>query len=165
MMNYRICLAKGDVRFEVEGDKKFVLELLAKYDDHEAVPFISASGGSARTVPVKADLAVVQTQGKKTSVGEFIRQMEVKKHMDLVVAFGYYLEKIGGLTSFTGADINNCYYEAKIENSNTSQMIIQNIKKGFMMAAKSTEEKGKQAFVLTRSGEEYVVKHPAKKAK
>ena len=103
--------------------------------------------------------------GKKTSVGEFIRQLEVKKHMDLVVAFGYYLEKLAGLASFTVADINNCYYEAKLESSNTSQMIIQNIKKGHMMAARGKADKGHQAFVLTRTGEEYVSKFASKRSK
>ena len=85
--------------------------------------------------------------------------------MDLVVVFGYYLEKTAGLASFTVADINNCYYEAKLESSNTSQMVIQNIKKGFLMAAKVKGDKQRQAFMLTRTGEEYVSKFTPKKSK
>ena len=162
-MNYRICIAKGDTHFEVEGDKKFVLQMLAKYRDVEPSILDRSASQPAKTTPEKAT-TVAQT-GKRTSVGEFVRQLEVTKHMDLVLAFGYYLEKMTGLASFTIADINNCYYDAKIENSNTSQMVIQNIKKGFMMAAKTKEDKGRQAFVLTRSGEEYVAKHPIKKSK
>jgi hypothetical protein len=162
-MNYRICIAKGDTRFEAEGDKKFVLQMLAQYGGVEpAVPIKQGARAVKSTLPKSPPTA---PPGKRTSVGEFIRQLEVTKHMDLVVAFGYYLEKVSGLTSFTVADINNCYYEAKIENSNTSQMIIQNIKKGFMMPAKTKEDKGRQAFVLTRSGEDYVAKHPLKKSK
>jgi hypothetical protein len=165
-MNYRICIAKGDTRFEAEGDKKFVLQMLAQYGGLE-LHSPAAAKQAVKAAPTKsaADITSVGAPGKKTSVGEFIRQLEVKKHMDLVVAFGYYQEKIAGLASFTVADINNCYYEAKLESSNTSQMIIQNIKKGHMMPAHVKGDKGRQAFVLTRSGEDYVSKFTANKSK
>lgn len=165
-MNYRICIARGDTRFEAEGDKKFVLQMLAQYGGIEQRSTAIATQ-AVKPAPAKSPAEIVSTSatGKKTSVGEFIRQLEVKKHMDLVVAFGYFLEKIAGLTSFTVADINNCYYEAKLESSNTSQMIIQNIKKSFMMPAKGKGDKGHQAFVLTRTGEEYVSKFTSKKSK
>jgi hypothetical protein len=156
-MNYRICLAKGDTRFEAEGDKKFVLQMLDQYGSMEG-PSAAAATQAVKSAPTKSTAGIesAAAPGKKTSVGEFIRQLEAKKHMDLVVAFGYYLEKIAGLTSFTVADINNCYYEAKLESSNTSQMIIQNVKKGFIMPAKRKEDQGRQAFVLTKTGEDYV---------
>jgi len=158
-MNYRICVAKGDTRFEAEGDKKFVLQMLAQYGGLEQNSPVAAKQ-AVRTASTKsaADITSVSAPGKKTSVGEFIRQLEVKKHMDLVVAFGYYQEKIAGLASFTVADINNCYYEAKLESSN-------NIKKGYMMPANEKGDKGRQAFVLTRSGEDYVSKFTANKSK
>jgi hypothetical protein len=165
-MNYRIVIAKGDFRFEAEGDKKFVLQMLAQYGNIEQ-PWINADAKAVQQPSIKkaAVIDLADAASKKTSVGEFIRQLGVKKHMDLVVAFGYYLEKISGLSAFTAADVNNCYYEAKLESSNTSQMIIQNIKKGNMMPAKGAskkEDKGRQAFVLTRTGEEYVTKFTAK---
>lgn len=164
-MSYRILIAKGDSRFEAEGDKRFVMQMLAKYGalGSQAVE-PSARPQTKALAPTKGQSTPASiVGGKKTSVGEFIRQLELKKHIDLVLGFGFYLERTAGLDSFTSADINNCYYEAKIERSNTSQMIIQNIKKGFMMAAKKGEKK-RQAFVLTRSGEDFIAKHPPKKA-
>jgi hypothetical protein len=100
---------------------------------------------------------------KRISLGEFVRQFQFKKHTDFVLAFGYYLEKHSGLSAFSAADINNCYYEAKMESSNTSQMIIQNIKRGFMMPAKGkgVEKGGRKLFTLTRSGEEHLQKASA----
>jgi len=165
-MNYRICLAKGDTRFEAEGDKKFVLQMLAQYGGVERLS-PAATTQAVKAAPTKStpEIPTAIAPGKKTSIGEFIRQLEVKKHMDLVVVFGYYLEKTAGLASFTVADINNCYYEAKLESSNTSQMVIQNIKKGFLMAAKVKGDKQRQAFMLTRTGEEYVSKFTPKKSK
>lgn len=163
-MNYRVSIAKGDTKFEAEGDKKFVVQMLARYSGIEPA---SQDAGvlSSKQRASRSSKDVPPVAGKKTSVGEFIRQLEVKKHMDLVVAFGYYLEKNAGLGSFTVADINNCYYEAKLESSNTSQMIIQNIKKGLLMAAKGEGDKRRQAFVLTRTGEEYVANFNSKASK
>jgi hypothetical protein len=83
----------------------------------------------------------------------------LKKHTDISLAFGFYLEKHQGVSEFSPADINNCYYEAKLEPSNTSQMIIYNIKRGFLMAAKKAkDDKGKKGkgYTLTRSGEQFI---------
>ncbi len=89
---------------------------------------------------------------KAISAGEFIRQLGIKKHTDQILAFGYFLEKYQGQPSFGAADINNLYYEAKLESSNTSQMIIYNIRAGLMMEAKG-EKKGKKKYTLTQNGE------------
>lgn len=163
-MTYRIKIAHGDSHFEVEGDKKFVLDMLAKYGEVSTTvaPTRSVPSRTAKTGPATV---LLPTAGKKVSLGEFIRQLGFKKHTDMVLAFGYYLEKVSGLASFTAADINTCYYEAKLESSNTSQMIVQNIRSGRMMPAKKGEDKGKKAYVLTRTGEEFIEKKPAKPAK
>jgi hypothetical protein len=138
---YRIRIVRGDEQFEAEGDKNFVLQMLARFES--STPSSSASSSGAMTPSPRrqresriADRERVLSSAKVTSTGEFIRQFHFKKHTDFVLAFGYYLEKHSGLTEFSAADINNCYYEAKMESSNTSQMIIQDIKRGYMMEAK-----------------------------
>ena len=150
---YRIKIGKGDQQLEVEGDKQFVLEMLQRFESlGEKKQTISNL--SKQDVPNAKTLAQANIPGKKMSVGEFIRQLGFKKHTDLVLAFGYYLEKFGGLAAFTPADINTCYYDSKLESSNTSQMIIQNIRRGFLMQAKKNE--GKKEYTLTHSGIEHV---------
>jgi DNA-binding PadR family transcriptional regulator len=54
--------------------------------------------------------------------------------------------------------VTQCYYEAKLEPSNTSQMIVQNIKRGFLMEAKGSErgKKGRKYYTLTQSGLAFV---------
>ncbi len=163
-VNYRISIARGDYRFEAEGDKRFVLDMLAKYWTGADPTPNSVPPTSPKAKPLQAQPSNLSS-GKKLSIGEFIRQLGLKKHTDMVLAFGYYLEKMSGLASFTPADINGCYYDAKLESSNTSQMIIQNIKGGRMMSAKKGVGKDKKAYVLTRSGEEFIEKQPAKPAK
>src|SRR5580693_5530635 len=120
-MTYRLKITRGDLNFEAEGDKKFVLEMLARLDRPPSPPPASVEVTRTAKGRVSAPQLVI---AKGTSPGEFIRQFRFKKHTDFVLAFGYYLEKYSGLTEFSAADVNNCYYEAKMESSNTSQMII-----------------------------------------
>lgn len=156
--NYRIKIIRGDLQFEAEGDKKFVLEMLERFE---------GKGPKSGNILGKG---LLKEKGKsraaltfKTiSVGEFIRQIVVKKHTDIVLAFGYYLEKYSGLSGFTPADINTCYYDSKMESSNTSQMIIQNIKRGRIMEAKKLVKK-KKSYVLTHTGEKFIVSLMSKK--
>ena len=158
MATYRLKVVRGELNFEAEGDKKFVLQMLARFDKPTGPPPVSVEVSR----PVKGRPAASQLViAKGTSPGEFIRQFRFRKHTDLVLAFGYYLEKHSGLAQFTAADVANCYYEAKMESSNTSQIIIQNIRRGFLMEAKKRGQDSKVArklFMLTRSGEEYLQK-------
>ena len=96
------------------------------------------------------------SKGKAVSIREFIQLLGFKKHTEITLAFGYYLEKQTAAPAFTPADINNCYYEAKIESSNTSQMIIQNIRRGFMMLANRKGTKERKRYTLTSSGEKFI---------
>lgn len=96
---------------------------------------------------------------KPLSVREFILQVGTKKHTETVLAFGYYLEKHIGLKEFTAADLNSCYYDSKMESSNTSQMIVHNIRSRRLMEAKKKKgEKGRKAYILTGTGEEFIEK-------
>ena len=152
--NYRIRIVRADQQFEAEGDKAFVLEMLERFESG-AVPKASKPFKKSERIGA-SDVIVVPRHGKSLAVGEFIRQLGFKKHTDIVLAFGYYLEKISGLNDFTPADVNTCYYDSKMEASNTSQMIIRNIKIGRIMEAKKGKDQKKKSYVLTRTGEEYI---------
>lgn len=147
--NYRIKIVKGNQEFEAEGDKEFVLEMIEKFEAFadKLIP------QTTKIELIEGDKIVTQTDSSKpVSVGEFIRLTGFKKHTDIVLGFGYYLEMYGGLKEFSPADINNCYYEAKMESSNTSQMIIYNIKKGYFMATRGENKN----YTVTQSGIDYV---------
>ncbi|MDE3016460.1 MAG: hypothetical protein KGI29_06020 [Pseudomonadota bacterium] len=155
--NYRVKISNGGNEFEVEGDKAFVLDMLKRYSPQSgvAIELPGKSGGEVKGASKKGG-SVTKPLGKGISIREFIQQFELKKQTDITLAFGYYLEKHAGVQEFSAADINNCYYEAKMENSNTSQMIIQNIKRGYMMSSKNKEEKGGNKYTLTNTGETFV---------
>jgi len=153
---YRIKFRQGETEFEVEGDRNYVTRT---YQDLKEI-----LGLSERAKPVLGGAEPKSTRssvskplgGKTSSPREFIDRYALKRHVDIVLAFAYFLEKIRGLKSFTGADINTCYYEAKVEPSNTSQMIINNIKKGFIMPQSKKQKGARTSYTVTRSGEELV---------
>ncbi len=149
---YRVRISKGDQQFEAEGDKRFVMEMLKRFEP-------GATDLSIMPKEKKPADAAALASSKQVSVGEFIRQLGVRKHTDLVVAFGYYLEEHSGLKDFTAADINNCYYEAKMETTNVSQSIIQNIRRGYIMEAKPEKnaKKGRR-YTVTASGQTFIKK-------
>src|SRR2546426_367163 len=138
---YRLKVVREGVEFEAEGDKAFVLEMLKRFAPQTSEMLSRPVKGSDKE---DANESVrLPGKGKTLSIREFVQQLGVKKHTDITLAFGYYLEKSLGVTEFSPADINNCYYEAKLETSNTSQMIIQNIRLGRIMPSKKKGEKGK----------------------
>jgi hypothetical protein len=152
-ITYRIRLKQADTEFEVEGDRAYVTKT---YADIKEILGLSQQ----REKPVLGDQKAAKSarttslSGKTSSPREFIDRYSLKRHVDIVLGFGYFLERVRGLKSFTGADINTCYYEAKVEPSNTSQMIINNIKKGYIMQSKKAG--ARSSYTLTRTGEEFV---------
>ncbi len=152
---YRLKIVRDGHEFEAEGDRAFVLEMLKRHGPQSPAP-TDSKDGKGKKIPERRATLVSPTKGKSLSIREFIQQLDLKKHTDISLAFGYYLERHQGVAEFTPADINNCYYEAKLEASNTSQMIIQNIKRGYLMPSKKKGEKGKNRYTLTNSGEKFV---------
>ncbi len=154
--SYRLKIVTGTNEFEAEGDKAFVLDMLKRFGPvSTGVSQLPSRFTEGRTGD-KKHLVSTPSSGKLVSIREFIQQFELKKQTDITLAFGYYLEKHTGVAEFTAADVNNCYYDAKMESSNTSQMIVQNIKRGYMMASKKKGEKGTLRYTLTSSGEKFV---------
>lgn len=155
--NYRLKIAREGYEFEAEGDKAFVVEMLKRFVPLTAAESAAPKGKEDLKQAAKKVPAEVPSAGTKAlSIREFMQRLAFTKHTDITVAFGYYLEKHSGITEFTPADINNCYYEAKLETSNTSQMIILNIRRGYMMPSKKKDAKGKKLYTLTDSGEKFV---------
>ncbi len=161
-ITYRVKIIRGTDEFEAEGDKSFVLAMLRRFQDE-----VTDSSTGAKTLKKVEEKQppVKKPSSKPVALGEFIRQLGVRRHTEIVLGFGYYLERLAGQKEFTAADINNCYYEAKLESSNTSQMIVQNIKRGTMMTAKGDKGGLKRKYTLTQSGERTIESLIAKAAK
>lgn len=149
---YRVRIVRAGQELEVEGDKKFVLDMLDRFDGGIAPDVAPMRSGRKSTAK--------EPSSKDVSAREFIQRLGLKKHTDIGLAFGYYIEKNLGKAEFTPADINSCYYEAKMEPSNTSQVIVHNLKSGRMMLAKKAKgtKSTRSTYVLTTTGEEFISK-------
>jgi hypothetical protein len=154
--NYRLKVVRDGIEFEAEGDKSFVLEMLKRFEPQSPSSQQHLGKQPEDKSRDKRPAPSSTSPGKLLSIREFIQQLDLKKHTDITLAFGYYLERYAGALQFTPADINNCYYEAKMETSNTSQMIVQNIKRGYMMPSRKRGEEGKNRYTLTNTGEKFI---------
>jgi hypothetical protein len=147
---YRVRLARDGQELEVEGDKKFVVDMIAKLQGAPPARAASAATKASHQAASSPEASV-----KGISIVEFARRLGMKRQVDIVLAFGYYLEKHAGVSEFSAKDINNAYYEAKLDAPNTSQMLILNTRSGRTMESKGSNRTRKK-YTLTRTGEKII---------
>lgn len=93
---------------------------------------------------------------KKLSIREFLLQRPPTTDIQRTLAVGYFLETHAGLASFTKAELEKGYSDAKEPApSNIGVNIKHCIKQGHMMEA-GEKKNNKMAYELTRSGEQFV---------
>jgi hypothetical protein len=93
---------------------------------------------------------------KKTSIKEFLLEHPPTTDIRRTLAIGYFLENDAGMASFTGPDLEKGYSDAKeTPPSNIGVNIRHCIKQGHMMEA-DEKKNNKTAYVVTRSGEQFV---------
>ena len=102
------------------------------------------------------DKTAVRASAKKMSIKEFLLEHPPTTDIQRTLAIGYFLENYAGITSFTSPDLEKGYSDAK-ENppSNIGVNIRHCIKQGHMMEAEE-KKNNKTAYVVTRSGEQFV---------
>ena len=93
---------------------------------------------------------------KKTSIKEFLLEHPPRTDIQRTLAIGYFLENRAGMASFTKPDLEKGYSAAKeTPPSNIGVNIRHCIKQGHMMDA-DEKKNNKAAYVVTRSGEQFV---------
>ena len=140
--SYKIKLKRGDFEVEVQGDKLWV-ESKFKELTTEEISILGAKEAIPRGMP--------------ETLGEFLDQKgNPQKHTEVVAVFAYWLFKVEKMESFNIKDIIECYNKTrKTKSSNPNQIINQNV--ASHLFAEATEKKdGYKAWVITRTGEEYV---------
>lgn len=141
-VNYRIKVRRGDFEVEVQGDKDWVEGKFTELSAQEAA------------IPIAKEVAV---RGTPATLGEFLDQKgNPSKHTDTMAVFAYWLFKVEKMQSFNVKDIISCYDKTrKAKSSNPNQIINQNVAR-HILAEASGEKDGLKAWVITRTGEEYV---------
>ena len=93
---------------------------------------------------------------KKLSIKEFLIERPPTTDIQRTLAVGYFLETHLGMTSFTKAELEKGYRDAKeTMPSNIAVNVAQCIKHGHMMEAEE-KKNNKTAYVITRSGEQFI---------
>ena len=93
---------------------------------------------------------------KKTAIKEFLLENPPPDDIRRTLAVGYFLENNEGMSSFTNANLLQGYSDAKESPpSNISVNIGHCIKQGHLMEA-NEKKNNKKAYVVTRSGEQFV---------
>lgn len=106
-----------------------------------------------------AALKTAATEGtcKALSIKEFLIEKPPTTDIQRTLAIGYFLETNNQMPSFTKADLEKGYSDAKEAlPSNISVNVNHCIKQGHMMEARD-KKNNKTAYVVTRSGEQFVV--------
>lgn len=140
--NYRIRVKQGDFEMEVQGDKDWVEGKFKELSTKEAIISLQKEVGA---------------KGMPGTLGEFLDQKgNPSKHTDSVAVFAYWLFKVEKMATFNVQDILECYDKTrKAKPSNVNQIINQNVA-SHVFAEASEKKDGLKAWVITRTGEEYV---------
>jgi hypothetical protein len=110
----------------------------------------------AGAVDASGDKKAERASAKKLSIREFLLKHPPTTDVQRTLAVGYYLETHEGMSSFTKADLEKGYRDAKHNlPSNMSMNVKQCIKAGNMMEAKEKKD-NKPAYVVTSTGEQFV---------
>ena len=141
-INYRIKYRKGDFEVEVQGDKTWVEKKFEELISEE--------------MAIKGE-KVERVESMPETLGEFLDiKGNPKKHTDVVAIFAYWLLHVEKVKLFNAEDIERCYdLTRKTKPKNIHSTIDKNVQRHIFADAKEKKD-GKKAWIITRTGEEYV---------
>ncbi|MBQ8619574.1 MAG: hypothetical protein IJ418_19000 [Clostridia bacterium] len=89
------------------------------------------------------------------SLAGFMREKRFSTGVEIVMGVAYYIDQIEGTSPFTSKEIETALDDARqTKPSNISQMIVQNIKKGYLRELKEKKD-GYKAFCVLEKGKNW----------
>ena len=175
-MSNKIHIKFGPIEFEAEGDSDLI--------ERERTQFFSVLPQAIMAVSPVVPLTPTMTESENgclpstnlpessltypaennannyESLAGFLREKKFVTGVEIVMGVAYYIEHIDHMGVFTSKDIETALDDARQEKpSNISQMIVQNIKKGYLREVKEKKD-GLIAYCVFEKGknwcEEYV---------
>lgn len=175
-MTNKIRIKFGPIEFEAEGDSDLIERERAQFFSvlPQAIMAVSPVVPAAPTLLESEDvylqsarlpettsvLPVEKDTGNYESLAGFLREKKFGTGVEVVMGVAYYIEYIEHAGVFNSKDIETALDEARQEKpGNISQMIVQNIKKGYLREMKEKKD-GLKAYCVLEKGknwcEEYV---------
>ncbi len=175
-MSNKIHIKFGPIEFEAEGDSDLIERERTQFFNvlPQAImavsPVVPATAPSLETEDVYLQsvgmpenvpaLVDSNSMNKYESLAEFLRDKKFSTGVEAVMGVAYYLEYIEGVGVFTSRDVETALDDARQEKpGNISQMIVQNIKKGYLRELKEKKD-GLKAYCVLEKGknwcEEYI---------
>lgn len=175
-MSNKIHIKFGPIEFEAEGDSDLIERertqffsvlpqaIMAVSPVVPSTPMLIESENSCLPSSNLPESSLTYPSENNTnnyeSLAGFIRDKKFVTGVEIVMGVAYYIEHIEHMGVFTSKDIETALDNARQEKpSNISQMIVQNIKKGYLREVKEKKD-GLKAYCVLEKGknwcEEYV---------
>jgi hypothetical protein len=141
-ITYKISFRKGDFQVEVQGDCVWVEK---KFKELISEDF-------------KNSLPKEMTKEEfPDTLGEFLdKKGNPKKHTDVIAVYAYWLFRKEGFQSFNAKDIVACYDTTRRPRPKNPNQIINADVQSHIFAEATEKKDGLKAWVVTKTGEEFV---------
>ena len=166
-MANKIRIKLGPIEFEAEGDSELIEREREQFFSllPQAIaavsPVVPPSSQLLEAKPVEENFSELpintpaSTQlahnGEYESLAGFLNDKKFSTGVEIVMGVAYYIEYINKAGAFTSKDVENALDESRKDKpGNTSQMLTQNIKKGYLRACKEKKDGLKSYCVLDR---------------
>lgn len=107
--NYKIKIKKGEIEFEVEGDKEFVKELFEEFKtEMENIP-------EPKMKPIKGEKDQTQLLSNKYSIQRLYKIFNPKTNLERILIFAYYMLKVEKIEEFSTKEIIKYFVQFKIK--------------------------------------------------
>ena len=161
-MSNKIHIKMGPIEFEAEGDSELIERERTQFFSllPQAImavsPVVAKSSSLVEVaeneiLPVESENTLLSTNSQctYTSIASFLNEKKFSTDVELVMGVGYYIECIEKNGVFTSKDVENKLIEArKGKPGNISQMLTQNIKKGFLRECADKKDNLKAYSIL-----------------
>lgn len=170
-MSNKVHIKFGPIEFEAEGDSDLIERERAQFFSvlPQAImavsPVVPASPSPLESEDIYPQperlpesipaLPVERTTGNYESLAGFLRKKKFSTGVEVVMGVAYYIEHIEHAGVFNSKDIETALDEARQEKpGNIPQMIVQNIKKGYLRELKEKKD-GLKAYCVLEKGKNW----------
>lgn len=161
-MTNKVRIKMGPIEFEAEGDSDLIERERSQFfsllpqailavSPVVSTPSLVVENSETETFSSETEntLLLEKNSNVYTSIASFLNDKKFSTDVELVMGVGYYIECIEKNGIFTSKDVENKLIEArKAKPKNISQMLTQNIKKGYLRECADKKDNLKAYSVL-----------------